>query len=853
MARRHHHSILEPPSLKKWGGQSAGTAHCALFFRNPNPVGSNGSVVIELHRHLLAYDYKAFEISTDGVNWSTWAFPSSSEDYAYMGYTIPAGGILYIRGANDNSTAPGYLSWYDEGSSQSGDEDYRYYHFNIYNNGIICMVGGNVRSLLGCYSDTQAHQELSEYCFYSLFNGNYDTGSGTHDGHCRLTLTQWFRGIYSSVGENDMDFILDADEIPSHAYYSMFNHRTAYGFIEDPEYATNGGPLIINGTATGSHSIYRMFANQSCCFDTSGYSYNENTQKFEIQNEVPHIKQGARNPEYFQLNVDVNDQTYAFGCFFLGSNFRYSPIPTLNIPTNAGTHVFYSMYQDCTNLICAPKLPSTSLVDHCYQAMFYRCSGLIYAPDLPATTLPTYCYRNMFYQCTSLVYAPYLPATTLTSNCYYGLFDGCSSLSYVRADFTTTPGTTNSRTTNWLRGVSGYGVFVQGDNATWTIHTSGSNVPTAWKLTKWKGLIFQNTGAENITSIKIQATDSAVAGKNISVSTDNSTWTDYTSSTAGQELLSADLAPGDIIMLKGTNGGFGQNSDSAQYNKFIVTGSSYKAHGDIRSILNSSYSSWVNITGGSVDQGAFYGLFRDSSNLYEAPLIPLTVVRARVFAYMFYGAGIGYTPPLIFTSVSGASGCRYMFYNCIYLEHTYPILNPTSTGYTGIYFSMFRNCTRLTYAPIIKLATTQANSMYHMFRGCSALYIPPATLYSSGNYSHAYMFGGCTGLQNTPAFNPSITSIGTYWCYYTFSGCTSIQIAPELNAQTLSSYAYFRMFEGCTNLNYIKTHMTNISATNCLNNWVTGVNSTGDFYCDQNLNINTGSSGIPNGWTRHNL
>ena len=42
---------------------------------------------------------------------------------------------------------------------------------------------------------------------------------------------------------------------------------------------------------------------------------------------------------------------------------------------------------------------------------------------------------------------------------------------------------------------------------------------------------------------------------------------------------------------------------------------------------------------------------------------------------------------------------------------------------------------------------------------------------------------------------------------------------------------------------------TNISARNCLNNWVSGVSSTGTFVKSANVEIPTGTSGIPEGWT----
>jgi hypothetical protein len=58
------------------------------------------------------------------------------------------------------------------------------------------------------------------------------------------------------------------------------------------------------------------------------------------------------------------------------------------------------------------------------------------------------------------------------------------------------------------------------------------------------------------------------------------------------------------------------------------------------------------------------------------------------------------------------------------------------------------------------------------------------------------------------------------------------------------------MFNGCTNLNYIKMLATDISATSPLGYWVYGVSSTGTFVKNAAMTtLPTGTSGIPTGWT----
>lgn len=90
-------------------------------------------------------------------------------------------------------------------------------------------------------------------------------------------------------------------------------------------------------------------------------------------------------------------------------------------------------------------------------------------------------------------------------------------------------------------------------------------------------------------------------------------------------------------------------------------------------------------------------------------------------------------------------------------------------------------------------------------------------------------------------------------CYGSmFQGCTSLTTAPALPATTLADNCYTVMFGNCSNLNNIKMLATDISATECLDNWVNGVSATGTFVKNPALSeetIGRGVSGIPVDWT----
>lgn len=87
-------------------------------------------------------------------------------------------------------------------------------------------------------------------------------------------------------------------------------------------------------------------------------------------------------------------------------------------------------------------------------------------------------------------------------------------------------------------------------------------------------------------------------------------------------------------------------------------------------------------------------------------------------------------------------------------------------------------------------------------------------------------------------------------CYYSmFDGCTKLTTAPELPASTLNYMCYYRMFGDCYRLNSVKCLATNISAFNCLGNWVYNVPSGGTFVKKAGVEWPSGASGIPSGWT----
>ena len=174
---------------------------------------------------------------------------------------------------------------------------------------------------------------------------------------------------------------------------------------------------------------------------------------------------------------------------------------------------------------------------------------------------------------------------------------------------------------------------------------------------------------------------------------------------------------------------------------------------------------------------------------------------------------------------SGSDNFYGLFVGNTHLISVVNLIFPATTLTSRCYNYMFGNCSSLTTAPTILPATTLTYSCY------------------------GGMFEGCTSLTTAPVL-PATTLADR--CYENmFWRCASLTQAPVLPATNLDDWCYRNLFSDCTNLNSVTTYATNISASNCLSNWLSGVAATGDFYNLGGATYESGVSGIPTGWTEH--
>ena len=264
--------------------------------------------------------------------------------------------------------------------------------------------------------------------------------------------------------------------------------------------------------------------------------------------------------------------------------------------------------------------------------------------------------------------------------------------------------------------------------------------------------------------------------------------------------------------------------------------------GDIRTLVDS-----VNYATANTGNAKFCKLFSGCTQLTSAPALPAINLADGCYYMMFRGCTQLATAPELPATALARNCYAMMFYGCTSLTSA-PALPATALA-NGCYSSMFYGCESLTTAPVLP-ATTLAEFCYqNMFQYCSSLTTSPelqaTTLYRA---CYAGMFSGCFSLTSAPALPATTLADG---CYQNmFYRCTQLTTAPVLPATTLVDYCYINMFNGCTNLNNITMLATDISAYECLTNWVKSVAATGTFTKAKDVSIPINSaSGIPEGWT----
>lgn len=152
-----------------------------------------------------------------------------------------------------------------------------------------------------------------------------------------------------------------------------------------------------------------------------------------------------------------------------------------------------------------------------------------------------------------------------------------------------------------------------------------------------------------------------------------------------------------------------------------------------------------------------------------------------------------------------------------------PLILPVRNLAVRCYMRMFHNCTSLTTAPTFCVEGTAEKCCYNMFRKCSNL-------------------KDVSGIE-LPAMTLTLD------CYRELlRECNKVKTAPVLPAKTLVKECYRQMFAN-SGVNKIVCLATDISAANCLTEWLSGVTGSGTFFKAPGVEYPRDMHGIPANWT----
>ena len=607
---------------------------------------------------------------------------------------------------------------------------------------------------------------------------------------------------------------------------TMFSGNCEYEVYGNTMSLLYGDTFIYKTELKGDYSFKALFHNQS----TLKYAQNLILPATTLAESCYHnMFNGCTSLiEAPQLSATTLD-TECYHNMFQGCT-SLTVAPELPATTLARS-CYSNMFGGCTSLTTAPELPATTLAESCYRDMFSNCTSLTTAPELHATTLADWCYFNMFYGCTSLTTAPELHATTLASECYRSMFEGCSKLNKIT--MLATDISVSNCLYKWVNGVASSGTFVKHPQMT-SLSSGVSGIPSGWTVQDYyidySKEFFTIRALEDGLTVKLSQNASRYC-------IDDGEWISLSAIKATPSINN-----GQKISFKITNPTFYAASGIGTF----TVNKAFNVEGNIMSLLyGDNFEEEIDL---SRKNYVFRMLFQDCTTLHSAEnlILPARTLAECCYQHMFYGCtSLTEAPELPATKL--ADSCYgSMFSNCTSLTSAPELLATTLKDFC--YENMFHNCTSLTEAPELPATTLAERCYQHMFNGCTSLTTAPelpATTLASNCYNS--MFYECTSL--TTALELHATTLAERCYYGMFYNCTSLTTAPELPATTLAKYCYCSMFYNCSNLNYIKMLATDISASNCLFEWVSGVASSGTFVKHPDMeSLPSGVSGIPEGW-----
>ena len=380
-----------------------------------------------------------------------------------------------------------------------------------------------------------------------------------------------------------------------------------------------------------------------------------------------------------------------------------------------------------------------------------------------------------------------------------------------------------------------------------------------WVLNKWLSFT-----CDDETYLEVEFRGEMNVPEGMEYSTDGSIWTPITKP---QPPISFGRETNLYLRAKSSIGTV-ENSDAFLRFQF-GTEEEVACSGDIRTLVD-----YTNPTGADTANARFCDLFRNCSQLTQAPELPAETLADLCYYGMFSGCtSLTQAPELPAEAL--ADSCYYeMFSGCTSLTQAPELLAETLANHC--YFGMFSGCTSLTQAPELPAETLTDSCYSNMFSDCTSLtQAPKLSATTLADSCYIYMFSGCTGLTQAPELLAETLAESCYEgmfsgctsltrapkleatalapnCYRAmFIRCTGLTEAPKLPATTLASECYKSMFYGCEELSRVTMlAKAKVNAYNALYRWLDGTAGGGTLYVASGMETNETIEGsLPTGWT----
>ena len=534
--------------------------------------------------------------------------------------------------------------------------------------------------------------------------------------------------------------------------------------------------------------------------------------------------------------IPISEAGYIYKYFIISGSIAASGniMSLINFSDTLTDYAFCDLFKDCTSLTTAPTLPTTILSAYCYASMFKGCTSLANSPELQATTLAQGCYNSMFEACTSLVQAAELPAISLGEGCYANMFKGCTSL--VQAP--ELPATTL-------------------DNECYAAMFSGcTSLVQAPELPavelKYRCYKQMFNGCTSLTHAP------ALPATILAEECYNEMFNRCTS------LTQAPVLPATIL---------GSYCCSYMFNgcTALVQAPALQAT--------------------ELAQGCYAEMFMNCTSLVQAPELPAATLAQYCYVEMFSGcSNLNYVKAM-FTDIS-AEGCLNSWLSNVSPTGTFIKSKDATwtneqagipTGWTVqveggvtpepeperdyLCFTSTGDSTVAMHQEGTPNASANKVIQYKLNNGQWQNWDLSAVSLSDGDkmylksdddipisesdniYKQFTMTGSIAASGNIMSLLNFSTTLTSYAFYCLFNNCTSLTTAPALPATTLAPNCYAYMFSFCEMLNYVKAMFTDVSTPNSLTHWLTDVSPTGTFIKSKDATWTNEDAKIPTGWT----